>query len=417
MAATIDGINYESGGGEGGIKMGGVAAGAMDGQFTNQYYLPWELFAPPYDPTDSGVSGLTTSGYSVSGSSKKASWAAKDDIALDSAQVAIKQAEEDLAAARANPKKSEADRRQAEIKVEKAVQKVKDLEARKDAAAKGLDAPAAPQAPDLTTNYSDEQLSQLDAEAAVVEANRKRNAVYASIDATPEDRADADRALQRAKNALNKRSTSDSGSGTGAFTGEQYSQFFGELAGDFVTESLGDILGYYGADQMSPFAMAGLAVVTGVADMQKQQLEENAKIVNSAPPSTKEEIEGQLPATPGTPEWLERMTKGLLMPAPKLFDTGGEWESGTLGYNASGYKELVLNHDQREQVGRDFALLKSRASASVAVAPAGGSSDPFSGQRPIEITANGFDRREIAAGVRQAHLQDQFEGLSVRVQG
>ncbi|OZF47679.1 phage tail tape measure protein [Rhodococcus sp. 14-2470-1a] len=417
MAATINGINYESGGAAGFMQMGGAAAGAFDPQFTNQYYLPWNLFAPPYDPSSSsagaGYSVESASSYSTSGGSrKKATWAEKDDLALQSAQVAITQAEEDLQAALNNPKKSEADREQARIKVERAKQKVKDLEARKTAAAQGLDAPPAPQAPELTTNFSDEELSAQDSEAAVVQANLDRNEVYANPDSTEEEKRAADRKLQRAKNALAKDRSSGSDSGTGAFTtADQWSSAIGGVIGDFFTENIADVLGYYEADNMGPLAKAGVAAVTGLAQMQKEHLEENAKLLDSARPATKEEIDGQMPATPGTPEWIKLLESGLLKQAPiKLYDTGGEWKSGTLGLNMSGETEEVLTGSMRTSVARELALARAAR-----LAPAPSAAPERREPRPISVTNNGYDRREVTAAIRQARHEDEWFSNNIRI--
>ncbi|WP_231383828.1 phage tail tape measure protein [Rhodococcus sp. 114MFTsu3.1] len=417
MAATIGGVNYESGGANNGITVGGSAAGAFDSQFGSQYYLPWELFAPPYDPASGGaavgMSGLdSASTYTTSGgysSKRKATWAEKDDLALESARIAITQAEEDLQAALGNPKKSEADKDQARIKVEKAKQKVKDLEAKKDAAAKGLDAPPAPDAPELTTNYSDEQLSALDAEAAVVDANLKRNEVYADPESTDEDKRAADRALQRAKNALAKdKSGSSSSSSTGAYTADQWSSVAGDLAKSFVSETFADVLGYYEADNMGPLAKAAVAFGMGALDLQKQHLEDNAKLLDNAKPGTPNEIAGQLPTTPGTPDWIELLRKGLI-PTPKLFDNGGVWKSGTFGLNMSGQDEEVLTGSMRRSVAQELAL--SRAAR---LAPAASVSERREA-RPITVNNNGYDRREVAAGIRQARQEDEWFSRATRI--
>ncbi|OZD75195.1 phage tail tape measure protein [Rhodococcus sp. 05-339-2] len=420
MAATIDGVNFESGGANGNMQMGGGAAGAFDAQFTNQYYLPWELFAPPYDPATSGAPGTagiggldSASAYSTSGGSrsKKATWAEKDELALDSARIAIRQAEEDLAAALGNPKKSDADKDQARSKVERAKQKVKDLEAKKDAAARGLNEPPAPQAPDLTTNLSDEELSAQDAQAAVVEANARRNEVYADPESTPEEKAAADRALQRARNSAANQSVSGaSGSGTGALTtADQWSSALGGIVGDFVTENIADVLGYYEADNMGPLAKAGVALVSGLAEMQKQHLEDNARLLDTAKPATEGELANQLPATPGTPDWIELLAKGMVTPTPKLFDTGGLWKHGELGLNLSGQTEEVLTGSMRTSVAQELALARAERMAPQRSAPERREA------RPITVNNNGFDRHEVERGIRQARHEDEWRSNSVRL--
>lgn len=423
MAATVTNngtsVNFESGGANGNMQMGGGAAGAFDPQFTNQYYLPWDLFAPPYDPATSGAPGTagmdldSASSYSISGGSrsKKATWAEKDDLALDSARIAIRQAEEDLAAALGNPKKSDADKDQARSKVERAKQKVKDLEAKKDAAARGLNEPPAPQAPELTTNLSDEELSAQDAQAAVVEANARRNEVYADPESTPEEKAAADRALQRARNSAAKESAAGgSGSGTGALTtADQWSSALGGIVGDFVTENIADVLGYYEADNMGPLAKAGMAVVTGLAQMQKEHLEDNAKLLDTAKPATDDELANQLPATPGTPDWIELLAKGMVTPTPKLFDTGGLWKHGELGLNLSGQTEEVLTGSMRTSVAQELALARAERMAPQRSAPERREA------RPITVNAKGFDRHELSAGIRQARHEDEWFSNSVRI--
>lgn len=419
MAATIGNVNFESGGAGGNMQMGGGAAGAFDPQFTNQYYLPWDLFAPPYDPSTSGAPGAagmdldSTSSYSSSrGSrSKKATWAEKDDLALDSARIAIRQAEEDLAAALGSPKKTDADKDQARSKVERAKQKVKDLEAKKEAAARGLDEPPAPQAPELTTNLSDDELSAQDAQAAVVEANARRNEVYADPESTPEEKAAADRALQRARNSAAKDAAADrSGSGTGALTtSDQWSAALGGIVGDFVTENIADVLGYYEADNMGPLAKAGMAMVTGLAQMQKEHLEDNAKLLDSAKPASDAELANQLPATPGTPEWIELLAKGMVTPTPKLFDTGGLWKHGELGLNLSGQTEEVLTGSMRTSVAQELALARAERMAPQRSAPE--RREP----RAITVNNNGYDRHEVARGIRQARQEDEWSSRSVRI--
>ncbi|OZF25194.1 phage tail tape measure protein, partial [Rhodococcus sp. 14-2496-1d] len=420
MAATIGGTNFESGGANGNMQMGGGAAGAFDAQFTNQFYLPWELFAPPYDPSTSGAPGTagiegldSVSSYSSGGSSrtKKATWAEKDDLALDSARIAITQAEEDLAAALGNPKKSDADKDQARSKVERAKQKVKDLEAKKDAAARGLNEPPAPQAPELTTNLSDEELSAQDAQAAVVEANARRNEVYNDPESTPEEKAAADRALQRARNAAAKESAAGgSGSGTGALTtADQWSSALGGIVGDFVTENVADVLGYYEADNMGPLAKAGVALVSGLADLQKQHLEDNAKLLDTARPATDAELDNQLPATPGTPDWIELLAKGMVTPTPKLFDTGGLWKHGELGLNLSGQTEEVLTGSMRTSVAQELALARAERMAPQRSAPERREA------RQITVNQYGADRNEVAKGVRQAAYEDEWRSRSVRL--
>jgi SLT domain-containing protein len=58
MAATLAGHRLESGGSHGNIMVDGSAVGADSGQFSDHYYLPGELFSPPYTgPGSNGEGG------------------------------------------------------------------------------------------------------------------------------------------------------------------------------------------------------------------------------------------------------------------------------------------------------------------------------------------------------------------------
>ncbi|OZF00859.1 phage tail tape measure protein [Rhodococcus sp. 15-1154-1] len=431
MAATIAGENYES---SDMVKRGGTSKGAFDPSFQRQFYLPWELFSPPYSE-ESGLAssaGVTAGEYSSSYSSRsKTVFTEKDRLALESAKVSVTQAQEDLAAAMANEKKSPADREQARIKVAQAEEKVRELESKRDAPG----STPAPDAPELTTRYTDEQLSVQDAQAAVEDARLDRNEVYAAFvrgEATQKDKDDADRKLQRALNALDEKGKPSSSSDSSSVP-SSISEFFGTVAKDFVTENVADVLGYFGVDDELPsWVKAGMAVgeaaktgFTGIAPVT------GADVVADAPETfPKDELAGQLPYTPGSPgapEWLTNMLEVLRNPAalpPKatLFDTGGEWESGTFGYNDSGHRELVLNHDQRIETAKDFALLSAFAS-QFSAARQGGSDSPApprrdgfaaarEAQRPFVI--QGADASQVNEGMRRARREERWEASHVR---
>ncbi|NKV71030.1 hypothetical protein GS941_22040 [Rhodococcus hoagii] len=66
--------------------------------------------------------------------SKKATWTEKDELSLESARIAITQAQEARDRTNANGKKSQADRDQADSKVRRAEERVRALEAKKRAA-------------------------------------------------------------------------------------------------------------------------------------------------------------------------------------------------------------------------------------------------------------------------------------------
>lgn len=126
-------------------------------------------------------------------------WTPDDEIDLQQAQTAITQAEERAAKVAADPKSSDADKRQAQLKVDEARRKAQKLEDKK-AGIGGTGGTILPQA-ELPALRSDDELDIADAEYRIDQANTKRNQVYADPDATDEERAAADRDYIRAQNA------------------------------------------------------------------------------------------------------------------------------------------------------------------------------------------------------------------------
>ncbi|NKV71107.1 hypothetical protein GS941_22465 [Rhodococcus hoagii] len=109
----LDGFAFESS--SDGVQYGGNAARPTDSQFEKQYHLPASAFNPPGDSSGSGA------GFGVYGrESKKATWTEKDEFSLESARIAITQAQEARDRTNANGKKSQADRDQADSKVRRA---------------------------------------------------------------------------------------------------------------------------------------------------------------------------------------------------------------------------------------------------------------------------------------------------------
>ncbi|MDF3308708.1 phage tail tape measure protein [Rhodococcus sp. T2V] len=415
MAATIFGTNYESGGSYGAAKVGGTV-GAFDAQFGgNQYYLPWEKFSPAITSASESVGDYSdrdsSSSYSSSGK-KKATWTAKDETDLKSAVVAVEQAKEARERVNANPKKTDADRRQAQLKVEKAELKVKGYEEKRDAAKAGKDAPPAPDAPDLTTAYTDDELSLRSAERAVEKARLDRNEVYDDAESTQDDKDEADDQLQQAINSLEEKKKGDSKSGDSSLP-STWSDFFGEIGKEFISSNVSDILGYYGADNIGPLAQAGMAVGKAAANGFKEEQDKTSerKLPLADVPITDEEAKTQLPVTPfSTPDWMQNMLKSL--GDVKVFDTGGRWRHGELGLNLSGRDEFVLNPRETadmDETKRMFQVLRATGqNALAAPQQQAGPRNPFDSLRQTVVNANGADRNEVAAGIRKADQEERW---------
>lgn len=193
MAATLDGQPVESGGSHGDSRIGAPAVGANDGQFPYKFHLPLDKIAGGYSPG----SGTSANQYS-SGESK---WTEKDDLELESARVSIQQAKEARDKVYANEKKSDADRQQADLRVQRAEQRVIDLEAKREGAGS---AKSYGPAPDLPGGMTDEAMELRNAEIAVTEAELARDRAYSEADSTSLDKEKADMAVYAARNRLSE---------------------------------------------------------------------------------------------------------------------------------------------------------------------------------------------------------------------
>ncbi|NKZ73556.1 phage tail tape measure protein [Rhodococcus hoagii] len=310
MTSMLDGVAFESS--SDGVQYGGNAARPTDSQFEKQYHLPASAFNPPGDSSGSGA------GFGVYGrESKKATWTEKDELSLESARIAITQAQEARDRTNANGKKSQADRDQADSKVRRAEERVRALEAKKRAAETGANATAAPPAPELTTSFTDKQIRLKELQWSIDEADQKRNEVYDDPDATDKDRERADVDLVRAMNALaaeQKEQRGDSGT---------IGDILGNAAKSAVTETLESSLDFFG--------ISGDRLLSLKA----------SDVGGLVPPSfTEAEIARQGPEVPGTPEWAKEMIERFNLPpveypAPGVAGTcRGSWHAGVGGGDA-----------------------------------------------------------------------------------
>ncbi|NCL74265.1 phage tail tape measure protein [Rhodococcus sp. YH1] len=437
MAGTLDGTPFESG--SNGVRWGAGAAGADDPQFENHYHLPAEAFIPPGDGSSSG--GGYYSGRPSSRSNRnRATWDEQDDLKLDSARISVQQAIEDRDKALNDPKKSQADKDQAENKVAQAEAKVRELEEKKRAAESG--ASISPEAPELTSTYTDEelrlrdleravddarwdrndvyadpeatqrdrdeaddqlrrainaltaeqqkqrvalapeapalqgrmtddQLRLADLEDAVEQAKLDRNAVYADPASTDRDRAQADRDLQKALNALDEGRKPKSGSGSGSGV-----KSLGAVGLELAETLAGGVLETFGLED-SPIGFLP-KVLFGTGDIGGPLLQGigttgiPAMIAAQQPPTmvaptfSDEEIAKQGPVTPGTPGWLEELAKTLRVPAV-LRDSGGPLPHGMAALNLSGEQEWVQTAEDKRRYDREMRELAAlRAGAGTA---------------------------------------------------
>ncbi|WP_072689263.1 phage tail tape measure protein [Rhodococcus marinonascens] len=125
----------------------------------------------------------------------------------------------------------------------------------------------APQAPGLTTTFTDEELDRRALERAAARANDRRNEVYADSEATQLDRDEADDALRIAGSDLNE-DPNEKASSSG-FTAADPVDLVGNVAKSFVTGYLDDTLGGIGLD--SGLGAVGAAITGGIGVAQYMQ--------------------------------------------------------------------------------------------------------------------------------------------------
>ncbi|WP_237169034.1 phage tail tape measure protein [Prescottella equi] len=341
-------------------------------------------------------------GYSVS-SEKKKEWSEKDELDLQRARIAVEKARDDL-----NPKKDDKrtprdyddDRiqlRQAEIRVE-------DLEREKAAALRG-EAPAPP-APALGKSLSNEQLDRLEAQLAVDRASRERDEVYAKPDRTPGEMQEADIALMRANN---RKADLERPSGLPS----TWSELFGEVAKEFVSSNVSDVLGYYGAsDDLGPLVNAGLAVAKAApngfgADGTAPGMQLPSWITDIVGP------DGQAAAF--VPDWAKAFLQSL---GVKVYDNGGALEPGDLGLNLSRQREFVLNPRETVEMEATREMFQSfraimRSSMDQPAAPLRDTDVFDSGRQTVVQLPNGFDPNAVASGIHKARRIEQWETAGV----
>lgn len=366
----------------------------------------------------SGYDSGTATGFD---GAANADWAEKDKLALDSAMVAVRQAQEDRDAIFANDKKTQADRDQADIKVAQAEQKVRDLEAKRDTAtASKDDKTPAPNAPELTTNLSDDEISLKSAELAVEKARLARNEVYAEAGVTEAEKLDADLSLQRAKNALDAERKNQAEGGTsangGSATASNPVDLLGNVAKSFVTGQLSDALGVIGlSEDMGSIG----ALVTGIANYKPVDGSEAATGLQQlfGKPFS-EQLGMAAEANPDKPfdpqEWMRKMAEQIAIPAV-LRDSGGPLPHGMAALNMSGDTEHVYTGKQNSDMFKELASLR----AAVGGQNGSGQLDLSELNRQVSALAENASRPNvtyhtdsIAAAMREDRVRQTRQSLT-----
>ncbi|ROZ53516.1 phage tail tape measure protein [Rhodococcus sp. WS1] len=353
MAGTLfmkDGsrVDVENGGSNAGSTFGGSAAGYDDAQFSRQFFLPDTMLNPAVQMALSG-------GASYTAGASTNPWTEKDALALESARVAIVQAQEDRDAVYANDKKSDADRQQADLKVQRAELKVKELEQKRDGA--GSATSIAP-APALTGAMTEDAIGIRNAEISVLDAQLSRDKTYADATSTSLDKEKADIAVYTAQNRLEqaRKDAKEAKDGKTFSLNDRFKQFGSDVGGIVA----GAILEQFPSQVTESHWMT--------TDWEGLMGKKPESTPAASPTFSTAEIQGQLPTTPGVPgwqnmlaqvgdDWQKRLAEALNVPTV-LRDNGGPVPHGTAALNLSGAEEWMLTADERLNLSRDFALMR-----------------------------------------------------------
>ncbi|MFE2997931.1 hypothetical protein ACFXG4_23295, partial [Nocardia sp. NPDC059246] len=333
MAGTIAGMNVESGGALGTSGIGGRRAGASDSQFPFKFHLPNSLIK--------GIDSLTTGGTMIT-------WTDEDETELLSLQEAVTQAQErrDEVYANEKGKYSDSDKRKADIDVKTAQNKVVKKQEQKDHQGE-LEGGTrvAPQAPELTKHYSDQEKSHISKQAAIDSANKKRNEVYDNPDSTDTEKAEADIALQEARDKDESSSSSKAKSVKDIFT-----TWASSTAGaifDGLKSQLPDKISGSGW-----WNVADQAVSLASEQSDNKSSDNTASSVIQAIQNIgtfgANAFSGQLGYNKDAevPDWAKKTAEA------KVYDTGGWLPPGGIAVNMSSSPEPIFNSPKQL---RDFA--------------------------------------------------------------
>ena len=336
MAATIGGHSAESGGAHGTSGLDNGRANAQSSQFPFKWHLP-----------NSMIAGWNEAQGTSIGATSEVTWTDKQELDLQSADIAVQQAKEARDKVYGDEKKSQADRDQADVKVRQAEQKVIDLQAKKDEAGTGKKGPS-PQAPELSKAYTDAEIERLEAQMQVDDANERRNDVYADAEASPNDRLRADIALQEAKDGLAEVLKGKQETGGKDYSLNGILKSFGHNAVDALFTGLQG-QDYFGIGE-SRWLSTDFAELMG-----------KPAIPAPTPATfTQAEIDAQTGGMSAA-EILERWG----VKAPKVFDEGGWLMPGEMGINLSQRPEPIFNSPGQLQAFAGSTLAPAKPTSVV----------------------------------------------------
>ncbi|MFJ1461841.1 phage tail tape measure protein [Nocardia sp. N2S4-5] len=393
MAGDLAGVALESGGN--GVQVGAGAQSASSGNLPLKFYLPGTLFNPPDDGSRSRSSRSRQT---------KKTWDQSDELELESARLNRGKQQSQLEEALKDPKKSADDKRQAQIDVERADLRIRELEQKRDEA-NSTGGPVTP-APPLDGNLTDDQIRLEELQMAVRQAQDERDDTYNDPEATPDEQRQSDLALAKAMNAVvaeqkKQRDELNGASGSGGSGGGSPVQLLGEVAKTAVTGAASELLQVIGLG--GDIQGVGGALITLGAEQAKKGLAQD----NPTPAQySEEDIAKQGPVVPGTPGWLEQLLKTFQVPT-FIRDQGGPLPTGAAALNLSGKDEWVLSPEE---------LRAARTPAALGQLAARALTQHIDGRTVIENLHTGMSAGEFRREIRMIDLakRDRVAGLVPR---
>ncbi|ATL70786.1 tape measure protein [Nocardia terpenica] len=329
MAATIAGLNVESGGALGTSGIGGGRAGAGDSQFPNKFYLPNELIA-----------GF---GTNLSGG-KLIEWTPDDEIELQKLQIAVDEAKQKRDKTYADAKATDTDKRKADLDVHDAQSKVVKKQEQKDKRGQVEGGTrVAPQAPALQKQYSDDEKRKAELLQAVESANKSRNEIYDNPESTDTDKQVADIKLQDAIDALEKGKDSQNTKSPVNTVKDVFTSFASNMAGVVFDAFKAQLPEQIGSSRWWDVADQAVALSHYNNDDSKTGTSVQDALSNIGSFGA-DAFLGQLGYTKKNneiPDWVKKL-KGAA-----VYDAGGWLPPGGMAVNLSSTPEPIFNSPQQ----------------------------------------------------------------------
>ncbi|MFJ9371387.1 tape measure protein [Nocardia sp. NPDC101769] len=331
MAATIAGLNVESGGQYGTSGIGGGRAGASDSQFPYKFHLPNKL-----------VAGF---GQLVSGGSI-ATWTDENERELERLQIAVTDAKTKRDEVYAKSDSSDTDKHKADLDVADAQDRVVKKQEEKDKAGQSVGGSrVAPQAPALSKKYTDTEKSYASNLQAVESANKQRNQVYDDPTSTEADKQVADITLQKAIDKLENQDSNSTSKNPAKTVKDIFTTWASSVAGVAFDAFKSQLPDKISGSHWWSVADQAVALVNTEDSETGTSVSQALQNIGTFGASAFADQLGYNPKNQ-IPDWVKNLKSAA------VYDTGGWLPPGGMAVNLSSSPEPIFNSPKQL---RDFA--------------------------------------------------------------